>query len=167
MKQKEVKKENIIENNDNAVKDILLKLKDIHTDCANDAQFSSDLFALGAHTKLTKTVEKLINSPLDSLYELTNEMDDKLKTVVDSIVKSYFTFKKDIIANVYKSSSEVNILHYSIVLKQDNIANRSTMFDFFDTYDNIALSNKYPVYFQFTPQELIEKIKIKEEVSFS
>jgi len=58
----------------------------------------------------------------------------------------------------------LNDLHYSIVLKNDNIENRNKIFDFFDKFDLLDISNKYPVYFQFVPVELIEKILVSESV---
>jgi hypothetical protein len=61
-------------------------------------------------------------------------------------------------------------LHYSIVLNEDTMDNRSILFEFFNVYDSFEIqrghpiSEKYPVLFQFVPFSLIQNVHIKTEI---
>lgn len=60
----------------------------------------------------------------------------------------------------------MNDLHYSIVLKDDNINIRTDFFSFLEKFDLMNISQKHPVYFQFIPEKLINKISYNEEIKF-
>ncbi len=51
------------------------------------------------------------------------------------------------------------------VLAEDNYENRSSVFNFFDTYDSLDLAERFPVSFQFVPIELIGNLKNIEELA--
>jgi hypothetical protein len=93
-------------------------------------------------------------------------MHDSNTAAIKRMVRTFFVNNKSLIAKVLISYNTLNNLHYSIVLKDDNIENRSTIFEFLNRYDLLDLSNKYPVYFQFIPIELAHKINRIEEFSF-
>ncbi len=82
------------------------------------------------------------------------------------MVKTYFKENNSIISSVYRSKTALNDLHYSIVLKEDNMENRNKIFQFFDNFDLLDISTKYPIYFQFVPVELTGKINYAEEIKF-
>jgi hypothetical protein len=87
--------------------------------------------------------------------------------IVKSMAKNFFNCNKPLIEKVLLSNTSLNHLHYSIVLKDDNIDNRNTIFDFLNRYDLLDMGNKYPVYFQFIPTELAHKINSIEEITFA
>jgi hypothetical protein len=86
---------------------------------------------------------------------------------IKGMVRTFFVNNKSLIAKVLISYNTLNNLHYSIVLKDDNIENRNTIFEFLNKYDLLDVSNKYPVYFQFIPIDLAYKINRIEELSFT
>ncbi len=117
-------------------------------------------------TDLTKKLEDTLSNPIDSVFQVSNNIDSQVKHIVDIFVKSFLRRNKSLIASAYRSKTSLNDLHYSIVLKDDNIDNRNIIFDFFDKYDLFEISNKYPVYFQFVPVELVNKLNYSEELKF-
>jgi len=151
---------------DSKVNQLVLQLKDLHLNGVKDADISHQLFALGTKTETIQRIEKVILDPIESLSDMVNEMDDKVKELVGFIANSFFETKKDILESVYKGNAGRNILHYSVVLKKDNQKNRKAIFTFFDVYDCFSFSSKYPVHFQFTPREMVDKIKVKEVLTF-
>ena len=125
---------------------------------------SYELLKVGEKTDLSKKLEDTMEDPIDSIFKLSSSIDDQIKEIVDRIVKSFLRQNAQIIQGAYRTKTSLNGLHYSIVLKNDNIDNRNKIFDFFDKFDLLDISNKYPVYFQFVPIELIEKILVSESV---
>ncbi|NMH28487.1 hypothetical protein [Flavobacterium silvaticum] len=155
-----------IDNDDEQLRAILVLFKSRLESYSQDASQSYELLKLGAKDKLAQDLEKTIKDPLGSLSDVTDEIDEKIKSIIDTLVRSFLTFKNDFILNAYKSNTSINNLYYSIVLKEDNIENRNAIFEFFEVYDLIDISTKYPVYFQFTPLSLVDNIKSKEELLF-
>lgn len=127
---------------------------------------SYELLKIGEMTELTKKIEGTLSNPMDSVLNVSNNIDGQVKQIVDIFVKSFFRKNKETVGAAYRSKTSLNDLHYSIVLKEDNIKNRNKIFDFFDKYDLLEIANKYPVYFQFIPVELVNKLNYSEELKF-
>lgn len=127
---------------------------------------SYELLKIGEMTELTKKIEGTLSNPIDSVLNVSNNIDGQVKQIVDIFVKSFFRKNKATVNSAYRSKTSLNDLHYSIVLKEDNIDNRNKIFDFFDKYDLLEIANKYPVYFQFIPVELVNKLNYSEELKF-
>ncbi len=117
-------------------------------------------------TDLTKKIEDTLSNPMSATYNASNNIDNQVKQIVDIFVKSFFRQNKSIVNSAYRSKTSLNDLHYSIVLKEDNIENRNRIFDFFDKYDLLEIANRYPVYFQFIPPGLVDKLNYSEELMF-
>ena len=127
---------------------------------------SYELLKIGEMTELTKKIEGTLSNPMDSVLNVSNNIDGQVKQIVDIFVKSFFRKNKETVSATYRSKTSLNDLHYSIVLKEDNIENRNKIFDFFDKYDLLEIANRYPVYFQFIPAELVNKLNYSEELKF-
>lgn len=127
---------------------------------------SYELLQIGEMTELTKKIEGTLSNPMDSILNVSNNIDGQVKQIVDLYVKSFFRKIKETVSNAYRSKTTLNDLHYTIVLKEDNMENRNKVFDFFDKYDLLEIANKYPVYFQFIPVELVTKLNFSEELLF-
>ncbi len=122
------------------------------------------LINLGEKTDLSNEIENTLENPLNSIFKLSNNIDSQIKEIVDRMVKSFLKYNASIVKEAYRTKTALDDLHYSIVLKKDNIDNRNKIFDFFDNFDLLDISSKYPVYFQFVPNELIEKIQVSESI---
>jgi len=125
---------------------------------------SYELLKIGEKTDLSKKLEDTLEDPINSIFKLSSNIDHQIKEIVDRIVKAFLKHNSSIIQSAYKTKTSLNDLHYSIVLNSDDIENRNKIFDFFDKFDLLDISTKYPVYFQFVPAELIDKILTCESI---
>ncbi|MHB8261751.1 MAG: hypothetical protein ACYDCN_13075 [Bacteroidia bacterium] len=148
------------------LKAILYLLQTNLEEFKDEVDRSYELIKIGEKTDLSKKIETTIDDPINSIFKLSSNIDNQIKEIVDRIVKAFLKHNSSIIHGAYKTQTSLNDLHYSIVLKKDDMDNRNKIFDFFDKFDLLDISNKYPVYFQFVPSELIGKINITEEVKF-
>ncbi len=149
------------------LKAILYLLQTNLEEFRDEVERGYELLNVGEKTELSKEIENSIEDPLTSIFRITSNIDHQVKEIVDRIVKSFLRNNAPIILKAYRARSSMNDLHYSIVLKNDNINNRSRIFDFFDKYDLLEISSKYPVYFQFVPVEFADKMHISESLNLS
>jgi hypothetical protein len=122
---------------------------------------------VGEKTELVQSIEKLLDNPMGNLSDLSDKIDGHIRFIVDKTVRGFFHKKKELIELVLISTTPSNQLHYSIVLKDDNMTNRLQIFDFLNFYDSISISTKYPIYFQFVPIELVDKIRHTDALRFA
>ncbi|NII27468.1 hypothetical protein HB364_20435 [Pseudoflavitalea sp. X16] len=146
------------------LKGILYLLQSKLEEFKEEVDRSYELLQIGELTDLSKKIETTLSNPVDSVFHVSNNIDAQVKHIIDKFVNSFLRIKRPVITAAYRSKTSLNDLHYSIVLKEDNIDNRNTVFDFFDKYDLLDIASKYPVYFQFVPIELVEKINYSEEL---
>jgi hypothetical protein len=149
------------------LKAILYLLQTNLEEFKDEVDRSYELLKIGEMTQLTKKIEGTLSNPIDSISQVSANIDKQVKHIVDIFVQSFFRRNKALLSSAYRSKTSLNDLHYSIVLKEDNIDNRNKLFDFFDRYDLLEISSKYPVYFQFVPVELVGKINYSEELKFA
>ena len=147
------------------LKAILYLLQTNLEEFKDEVDRSYELLKVGEKTNLSKKIENTMEDPINSIFKLSSNVDNQIKEIVDRIVKAFLKHNSEIIQGAYRTKTSLNDLHYSIVLKKDDIGNRNKIFDFFDKFDLLDISSKYPVYFQFVPIELIDKILINEPVN--
>ena len=133
----------------------------------DDVNVSGDLLPLGIMTPLSEQLQTALENPLQSVVNSANQIDLQIKQMLNNSVVIFLKSKTDKIVRVAKSETAFGDLYYSIVLKEDSIDNREEMFDFLEKYDLLNISTRYPILFQFTPIELIDKINAKEEIELS
>jgi len=163
-------KQNIKTSTDNRngqLRAILYLLQTNLEEFSEEVERSYELLKLGEKTELSKTIEDSIEDPLSSIFNISVDIDNRIKNIVDRIVKSYLKHNSAIVQTAYRTNTIKGDLHYSIVLKNDNMVNRNRIFDFFDKYDLLEVSQKYPVYFQFVPVDLAEKIQVCEALELN
>lgn len=146
------------------LKAILYLLQTNLEEFKDEVDRSYELLKIGEITNLTKEIETTLSNPMGNVFQVSNNIDGQVKHILDIFVKSFLRYNKQILTSVYRSKTSMNDLHYSIILKEDNVDNRNKIFDFFDKYDLYDISSKYPVYFQFVPEELISKLNYSEEL---
>jgi hypothetical protein len=146
------------------LKAILYLLQTNLEEFKDEVDRSYELLKVGEKTDLSKKIENTMEDPINSIFKLSSNIDNQIKEIVDRIVKAFLKHNSQVIHEAYRTKTSLNDLHYSIVLKTDNIDNRNKIFDFFDKFDLLDIATKYPVYFQFVPIELIDKIHVSESV---
>jgi hypothetical protein len=128
---------------------------------------SYELIKIGEKTDLSKKIENNIDDPINSIFNLSNNIDNQIKLIVDRMVKGFLNHHSNIIKEAFRTKTSLQDLHYSIVLKADTLETRNTILDFFDQFDLLDIAVKYPVLFQFVPENLISKIETTEVIKFS
>lgn len=146
------------------LKAILYLLQTNLEEFKDEVDRSYELLKVGEKTDLSKKIENTIEDPIYSIFKLSSNIDNQIKEIIDRIVKSFLKDNSHIIQIAYRTKTSLNDLHYSIVLKNDSMDNRNKIFEFFDRFDLLDISSKYPVYFQFVPIELIQNILVNEMV---
>lgn len=133
----------------------------------NDVDSSYELLKIGEKTSLTKRLEQAIKNPAEDFFNYSNNIDVKVSEILHRIILGYFKRNKNSIERVFKTNKNLNDLHYSIVLKKDNISNRAMFFDFLNKLDLNYLNQKHNIYFQFIPSHLVDKINFEKELPLS
>jgi hypothetical protein len=154
-----------VDNKVGQLKAILYLLQTNLEDMKGNVDQSYELLKIGVETELSKKIENTIDDPFNALLGISNDFDIQIKAFIDKKVKNFLKSSSEIIECAYRTKTSLDDLHYSIVLKNDDIANRDRIFEFLDKYDLWDYSQKYPVYFQFVPSNLINKIYTKEKLS--
>lgn len=127
-----------------------------------DVDRSYELLQVGEFTYLTKKIDDTLANPTDGIFEIPENIDNQVKYILDKYVKSFLQINKTLIQSAYRSKTSLNDLHYSIVLQEDTMENRSKIFHFFEIYDLLDIATKYPIYFQFVPAELLNKVSHRD-----
>lgn len=148
----------------NQLKAILYLLQTNLEEFKDEVDSSYELLKIGKKTNLSKKIEQKIDNPISDLFEFSSKVDNQLSEVIDKIIRSFFKKNTSIIDRAFKTNSSALDLHYSIVLKEDNLENRTKLFSFLENFDIIDSPQKHPIYFQFIPQNLVDKIHFQEEI---
>ncbi|RYM32098.1 hypothetical protein ERX46_15560 [Brumimicrobium glaciale] len=158
----DIKKDNKL----SQLKAILYLLQTNLEEFKEEVDASYALLTLGEKTPLAKKLEKKIQDPINDIFQFSNKIDSQVNQILDTIIRGYFKKNHSSIKKVFKTRKSLNDLHYSIVLKEDNVKSRDVFFEFLNTIDLANISQKHNVYFQFIPSELVDKIKFDEEIKF-
>ena len=148
------------------IKAILYLLQTNLDEFKNEVDKSYELLRIGEKTDLSKMIEETLSDPFRSIFNVSSKIDKEVRDIVNRITIGYFkSIKKSTISQVYQNKSHRNDLYYAIVLEEDSIENRSMVFDFFDSYEQLDIAERFPVFFQFVPAELTGKLKHMEKVT--
>ncbi|MGM0582474.1 MAG: hypothetical protein ACQETL_17480 [Bacteroidota bacterium] len=148
------------------LKAILYLLQTNLEDFKDEVDSSYELLKVGERTALSKKIEQKIDNPINDIFEFSSKIDLQVNQIIDKVIRSFFKKNAKIIDRAFKTKESLNDLHYSIILKDDNLDNRTKLFSFLDNFDLMDISQKHPVYFQFIPKKLIDKINYNEEIKF-
>ncbi len=144
---------------------ILNLLQSVLQRITEDIEVSSAMLPMGVMTELSTQLQDAIDNPLQNVIDTANNIDAQIKGMLHRSVVTFFRSKGDMIVEVLRSDTAFGDLYYSIVLKDDTIESRQEIFDFLERYDLLNIATKYPILFQFTPAELVDKVNVKEHIS--
>ena len=107
-----------------------------------------------------------MDNPVKDIFEFSSKIDNQVNYILDKVIRGFLKKNSKLVDQAFKTKANQNDLHYSIVLKNDNLDNRNKLFSFLDNFDLMDISQKHPIYFQFIPKKLISKINYNEEIKF-
>lgn len=149
------------------LKAILFLLQTNLEDFKDEVDSSYALLDIGEKTSLSRRVEKTLENPINEIFQYSNRIDKEVSQILDKIIRACFKKNQTVLKRVFKTREGLNDLHYSLVLKNDNIKNRGVFFDFLNKIDLADIPQKHNIYFQFIPSDLVDKIKFSEEIKIS
>lgn len=148
------------------LKAILYLLQTNLEEFKDEVDSSYELLKIGEKTSLSKKIEQKMDNPIKDIFEFSSKIDNQVNYIIDKVVRGFLKKNSNIVERAFKTKSNLDDLHYSILLKDDNIDNRTKMFSFLDNFDLMDISQKHPIYFQFIPKQIIDKINYNEEIKF-
>ena len=148
------------------LKAILYLLQTNLEEFKDEVDSSYELLKIGERTSLSKKIEQKMDNPVKDIFEFSSTIDNQVNYILDKVIRGFFKKNSKLIDKAFKTKANQNDLHYSIVLKNDNLDNRNKLFSFLDNFDLMDISQKHPIYFQFIPKKLIDKINYNEEIKF-
>lgn len=139
------------------VKRSLALIEAVANDMSSDAKQSSDLYMAGINTQLTRDVERLLTSPMESLLEFGTEINSTIQNTLHSYVVSYLGHRSDLIHQAF--AVENNPLHFYLILKEDNRSTRHAINEFLGAYYTEEYSERFPVLFTYSTPDRIAKVE--------
>jgi hypothetical protein len=149
----------------NQVSEILGILQQTVEQLKQEVDTTCILHQLGAETTLSRMIQETVSDPAKSLFSLATQINKQVKDLIVEFTQGYFKeVNRNLPLRVFQCAFNADDLFFLIVLESDNYDNRSRVFDFFDTYDMLDISRKFPVTFQFTPETYLSKFKGLKEI---
>jgi hypothetical protein len=156
-----------LQKNEKQLQSILYILSTTVEDFSNEIYKSSELLKIGEKTELSKSIEKLIEDPLENLINTSQKVSFQINSIIDRVFFGFLKDNKQIINKAYKNQINSNELTYSIVLIDDTFENRNRIFKFYDFLYAFEASEAFPVTIQITPIELVDKLINKKEIDLN
>lgn len=161
------KTETDFQKNEKQLASILYLLSTKIEDFGNEIYKSSELLKIGEKTELSKSIEELIENPLENLINTSTHISSQINGIINKIFIGFLKDNKEIISNVFRNEINSNDLTYSIVLSEDTFENRNRIFKFYDFLYAFEASEAFPVTIQITPIELVGKLINKKEIDLT
>lgn len=123
------------------------------------------LYRVGKKTDFIEQIEKMIEQPMEHLFDISKNIDQNILLFLDNVVTNFIKTENDIVKEAYKLKTTNQLQsHYIFTLQKDTIENRDKIFSFLDTYELTELSHKYPIYFQFSKEEYLPALYIEKKI---
>ena len=153
------------DNNLEKLKGVLFKMQLDLDDLKNEVDKSYALLEIGEKTSLTKKLEQSFENPIKDIFNFSNRIDNKVNFILDKVIRGFFKHNKINIEKVYKTRKGLNDLHYSIILKKDSTKERDLFFNFINQLNLTDIHQTDNIFFQFIPQELMNRVSFDEEIN--
>ncbi|WAC15267.1 hypothetical protein [Dyadobacter pollutisoli] len=155
------------ETTDKKLTSILYLLQTQLEEMKDEADRSYELHKIGEKTDLVKYIEQRLDDPFGGLVKMSNNLDSQLKDLLNVFVKHFLRSNRELISSAYLDKTQREDLNYSIILNEDSLESRIAILNFYEIYDQIEPTLKFPVHFQFVPDQLADRISYKEKLDLS
>jgi len=147
------------------IQSILNGLSEMYREYGEEVETSKVLYEAGAKNELVTRLESYLNDPLVQLNDLSIRVKEIAFDLINEVVKVFCKREQENFEAVLRTKSNIkNSLHYCFVLKHDTPANRNRVLSFLNSYERRDFSKEFPVYIQFLPKDLSEKIAYAERL---
>lgn len=138
------------------VKEVVGMLKNVFGDLCDEASMSSTLLAVNIQDAFSERISNMMDKPLTSSFDALQGIETVVKDLLNRSVYNFFDSNKKIIKQAYRLKNSGTVLHYSIILKDNDIHKRAQLYKFISDYKNSKISARFPIIFQSIPNELEE-----------
>lgn len=154
-------------NDENQLMEFIRQYGERASEHKTNADLSCQLLQMGTKTEFAQKLEEVLLNPIGAITEIKKKVDNEVLSVVDNLFRLFITKAKEdnLINTAFRNSKTSNEIRYGIVLKEDNFETRTSVFTFLNFYSTLDLADQIHVYFQFIPEELLEKIDNKEYIA--
>ncbi|MCX6161170.1 MAG: hypothetical protein NTV87_07515, partial [Ignavibacteriae bacterium] len=98
-----------------------------------------------------------ITNPLKSNYDSFLKSRYGILSILDRLFKNAI-YQDGLVDKLYKLVKDNSSITYYICLNIDDITNRGKLYRFLTQYNNSDLGTHFPIFYNFVPKSLIEKI---------
>ena len=152
----DIKEKNISSEEKEKLQSTVELFSSIFADLSNDAKFSADLLSMNIKSTFAQEIDEAIKNPLQTSFKSLEMLENAISDMLKTIVKSFLAEKKQLINSVYLAKSTENLLHYSIVLNDYNLSNKSVFNNFIANYEKTVYSKRFPIVFQIIPESITD-----------
>jgi len=124
----------------------------IFNDLKNDSQMTSQLLDFNLKTEFAQIVDDAIRNPLKVNFESMLLFQNIVSDILNKEFCKFFETNRKYIVNVYKSVTNNNFLHYTILL--NDFEKRSIFSDYWLKFHLSSLGKYFTLVFQTVPLEL-------------
>lgn len=131
----------------------------------NTVHESHSFFKIGLDDALAAYISRHIDNPLTMVSHSFDTHSKAVREMLETIALHFFRTQKDNILKVYVSNKKGNFLHFYIILNDDTLRNRRPFFSFLKDYEREALSQQFPILFDFIPTAKESFIRKEKEIN--
>jgi len=142
---------------------ILEMVRDMMGELHRTASTSAELNDIDISDEWAENVKKVIQKPVISNYEALKAIEKSTIEMIQERFNEFIRSKADLIEKAVLVSESA--LHYAIVLNDDTMENEAEIIEFKMDYDEIPVSNKFPLIISFPNLEHLEDAKVAQEIS--
>ena len=123
-----------------------------------EAQKSAALLDISVKTPFAQQIERTIEKPAETMFELSADLDSKVKSVLSSWARAYISHKANLVASAYEGETKDNALFFYVELKNDEPEIRSDFYSFYDHYEHMPINEMFPIHFQFVSNDVLSSL---------
>jgi hypothetical protein len=141
------------------LKEIVEVFHQLFDQLGNDAQMSRELLDLDIKDSFSNLVSETLENPIKTSFEAYSAIEKAIIDLLNAHVITYLRSSEKEVKEVYKLKKSGNLLHYSIILKKNNLKNRSILNRFISEYGKTVYSTRFPIVLQDIPDSLVNEFR--------
>jgi hypothetical protein len=145
--------------------EILNLASQFHLEALNEVEVAKALSQANITNSFTSMIDEAIANPLSTSYKGLLFFEESIRLQLSETVVAFLKKHQRVIKKIFQTNP--NFLNYYIILKKDTINNRGKLFAFLAEYQQTAISHKFPILFQFVPEELESDFNNYQEISLN
>ncbi len=145
--------------------EILNLASQFHLEALNEVEIAKTLSQANITNSFTSMIDEAIANPLSASYKGLLFFEESIRLQLSETVVAFLKKHQRLIKKKFQTNP--NFLNYYIVLKKDTINNRGKLFAFLAKYQQTAISNKFPILFQFVPENFESDFNSYHEISLN